>query len=114
MFWKKKKPTAKPGRTTTLSEVLKGVTPGRIQSVGYIQVIPLLRDMVDDRFVEPEEAIVSTTGYGSMDFENPSDKKVLIIPLHAGYVVNLTAENFLRKKPAHAGFFISSGKTSKA
>jgi len=86
MFRRKKK------RETTLSEILKGTSAGRIQSVGYMQVIPLLSDLEDERFVAPEEALVSTRAYGTMEFENPSEL-LLIVPLHAGYVVKRAAQD---------------------
>jgi hypothetical protein len=76
----------------TISEILKGTTAGRMQSVGYMQVIPLISQIEDDRFVSPMEAEVSTRGYGSMVFKNPINK-VLIIPLHAGYVVKQAAQD---------------------
>ena len=76
----------------TISEILKGTTAGRMQSVGYMQVIPLISQIEDDRFVSPLEAEVSTRGYGSMVFNNPLNK-VLIVPLHAGYVVKQAAQD---------------------
>ena len=88
MFGRKKKVTGK----ITLGEILRGTRPGRIQSVGYMQVIPLVSDIVDERFVPPEEALVGTTSYGTMEFENESDL-VLIVPLHAGYVVKRAAQD---------------------
>ena len=76
----------------TISEILKGTTAGRMQSVGYMQVIPLISQIEDDRFVSPLETEVSTKGYGSMVFSNPINK-VLIVPLHAGYVVKRAAQD---------------------
>jgi len=38
-----------------VADVLHGCTPGRIQSVGYMQVIPLVSELSDDRFVSPVE-----------------------------------------------------------
>lgn len=88
MLWRKENI-----RKTTLAEILKGTVPGRIQSSGYMQVIPLVSDLVDERFVSPEKALVSTVAYGSMEFENPSEEQLLIIPLHAGYVVEQQAQD---------------------
>jgi len=84
-----------------VADVLHGCTPGRIQSVGYMQVIPLLSELSDDRFVSPAEgqAEVFTTNYGTLGFRNPSDC-VLIVPCHAGYVVKQAAQDHAM---AHAG-----------
>ena len=78
----------------TLAEVLRGASPGRIQSVGYMQVIPLVSDLSDNRFVSPveAEADVFTTSYGTLGFRNPSDC-LLIVPCHAGYVVKQAAQD---------------------
>lgn len=84
-----------------MADVLHGCTPGRIQSVGYMQVIPLLSDLSDDRFVSPVEgeAEVFTTNYGTLGFRNPGDS-VLIVPCHAGYVVRQAAQDHAM---AHVG-----------
>ncbi len=95
-------------RTTTLSAVLHGCTPGRIQSVGYMQVIPLVSDLSDNRFVSPIEADaeVFTTTYGTLGFRNPSDY-LLIVPCHAGYVVKQAAQDHAM---AHAGVVRSAAE----
>jgi hypothetical protein len=56
-----------------VTDVLHGCSPGRIQSVGYMQVIPLVSELSDDRFVSPVEgqADVFTTDYGTLGFRNP-------------------------------------------
>lgn len=70
----------------SISDVIRGCTPGRIQSVGYMQVIPLISDMVDDRFVSPEQGSeVSTTDYGTMVFKN-NTQNIMIVPSEAAYV----------------------------
>lgn len=91
MFGKSK--SGKQGQLT-IAEVLHGAEAGRLQSVGYMQVIPLTSDLVDDRFVSPAEggAEVSTTDYGTLVFQNPSPA-VLIVPCHAGYVVKQAAQD---------------------
>ena len=79
---------------TTLVQILRGLSAGRLQSVGYMQVIPLLGDLSDDRFVSPVEsrAEIWTRGYGSLSFRNPSNA-ILIVPCHAGYVVKEAAQD---------------------
>ncbi len=88
-------------QTITLAEVLRGANPGRIQSVGYMQVIPLLSDLSDGRFVSPPQvnAGVSTSDYGTISFENPQ-AAMLIVPCHTGYVVKEAAQDHAM---AHAG-----------
>lgn len=74
-------------------EMLRGCTPGRIQSVGYMQVIPLISDMVDDRFTSPEQGSkVTTTNYGSMVFKNET-QKIMIVPSQAAYVTKQAAQD---------------------
>ena len=83
----------------TIREILKGTTVGRMQSVGYLQVIPLLSDFQEERFASPYEIEIETNKYGSMVFHNPTDK-LSIIPSHAGYVVKEKAQDHAM---AHAG-----------
>lgn len=97
-------------KSIRVADVLHGCTPGRIQSVGYMQVIPLVSDLSDTRFVSPveAEAEVFTTSYGTLGFRNRSDS-LLIVPCHAGYVVKQAAQDHAM---AHAGVVRSSGERS--
>lgn len=97
-------------KTTCVGDAMHGCTPGRIQSVGYMQVIPLVSELSDDRFVSPVEgeAQVFTTHYGTLGFRNPGDR-VLIVPCHAGYVVKQAAQDHAM---AHAGVVESAGERS--
>ena len=97
-------------KTIRVADVLHGCTPGRIQSVGYMQVIPLVSELSDDRFVSPVEgeAEVFTTSYGTLGFRNPGNC-VLIVPCHAGYVVKQAAQDHAM---AHAGVVRSAGERS--
>lgn len=90
--------------TLTISDMLTGMEAGRLQSVGLMQVIPLtLTDpnLAEDRLVSPATApeagegsssSFSTTSYGSMRFKNETDR-ILLIPLHAGYMVKQAAQD---------------------
>lgn len=69
----------------TLTETLRGVSPWKIQTVGLMQVIPLVSDHSDERFAPLNRLTVSTTNYGSMVFQNPTNKPALI-PKDAAYV----------------------------
>ena len=79
-----------------------------MQSVGYMQVIPLTSELQDKAFASPDETVVGTTNYGTMVFENPTDG-ILIVPTHAGYIVSQSAQNHAM---AHAG--IVGKETSKS
>ncbi len=80
----------------TIRSVLRGMQPGRMQTVGRMQVIPLVGDpdLYDERFVSPtgERTSFGTTDYGKMVFKNDTDK-VLLVPCHVGYVVKQRAQN---------------------
>lgn len=92
VFGKRNKTNA--SRQIDLREVLRGCEAGRLQSVGYMQVIPLVSDLSDDRFVSPVqcEADIYTTNYGTLGFRNKSES-VMIVPCHAGYVVKQQAQD---------------------
>lgn len=78
--------------TMKIGDILHGCKPVKIQSVGYMQVIPLISDLEDDRFISPKRAIVSTTTYGSLSFENKEDKDV-IVPSQTAYLVKQAAQD---------------------
>ena len=101
MFTKKRKKTY-----ITIAEILRGTEAGRMQSVGYMQVIPLVSDLQDEAFGTPNDAIVGTKGYGSLDFENRG-KGILIVPTHAGYIVSQSAQNHAM---SHAGILKKGAK----
>lgn len=90
----------------TIAEILRGAEAGRMQSVGYMQVIPLVSDLQDLNFTSPKEAVVGTSTYGTMRFENPSDG-ILIVPTHAGYIVKQKAQNHAM---AHTGIVKRKGQ----
>lgn len=97
----RKKDTYQPGqeKSLTLSEILHGTTAGRMQSVGIMQVIPLISDLQDERFISPVAADFSTSAYGTMVFHNPSEA-ILLVPVHAGYVLKQRAQDHAM---SHAG-----------
>lgn len=77
---------------TTLVDVLRGTQAGSIQSVGLMQVIPLTSQISDDRFGLPGQAVVSTSGYGTLVMRNLADQP-LIIPKDTAYVVKQAAQD---------------------
>lgn len=88
--------------TMTITEVLKGLKIGEIQTDGVMQIIPLIQepDLCDDNFVPPSDANVSTANYGTLVFDNPHKASaanpkgnIIIIPFGAGYIVAQAAQN---------------------
>ncbi len=78
----------------TIREVLRGCEVGRIQTVGTMQIIPLVleEELQDDRFSTPDIVKVGTSNYGTMNFTNPTGKPVLL-PSQVGYVVKTAAQD---------------------
>lgn len=79
----------------SISEILKGCVPGRIQSVGLMQIIPLISDVVDERFsayASPKNVRISTSTYGTLVFNNTTDQQV-IVPSQTAYVVKEQAQD---------------------
>jgi len=85
-----------------IRETLRGCTVGRMQSVGYMQVIPLLSEVQDEEIGCPDELEVQTHGYGRMGFSNPSDRPV-IVPCNAAYVIDKAAQNHAMMKAGIVG-----------
>src|ERR1044072_6463908 len=78
--------------TTTVSELVRGCEPGRVQSVGPVQIVPLVTEFNDDRFAPPTEARIGTAGYGNLVVANPADR-ALLVPAGAAYMVAQKAQN---------------------
>lgn len=99
-LFKSKKGSSKT-KHLALSEILRGLDAGRMQSVGIMQVIPLTCDpgLWDNRFVCTESAYLSTNRYGTMVFNNISSS-ILLVPCHAGYIAKQRAQDHAM---AHAG-----------
>ncbi len=76
----------------TIAEILRGVTSGRMQSVGYMQMIPLLSDDVDLSFDAPSNVETSTSSYGVVNLKNKGDN-VTIFPSCAGILTKELAQN---------------------
>lgn len=93
---------------TTLAEILRGTAPGRIQTVGLMQVIPLISGHSDDRFAMPNRLVISTSDYGTLIFHNPTGKPA-IIPKDAAYVTKQRAQDHVLP---HVGF-VPEGRTVK-
>src|SRR5262249_42882636 len=81
-------------------DLLRGCTPGRLQSAGNMQVLPLLSDLQDERFVAPDVAFVSTAGYGNLVFRNPRPEG-MVVPCGATYIVAQQAQNHALPHAGH-------------
>jgi len=77
---------------TKIRSLLHGCEPGRMQSVGWMQVIPLVSELQDERFISPAQAKVATRGYGNLNVRNTEDKP-MIVPQGAAYIVEQAAQN---------------------
>lgn len=78
----------------TVETILKGTGLGPMQSVGQMQVIPLVdtaSGQVDERF-SPPTLEAGTHGYGAVSLRNESDKPT-IVPFGAGWVVKQAAQD---------------------
>lgn len=78
----------------TIKDVLKGCVPGKMQSVGYMQVIPLLLEpeLTDLRFAPFTDLESGTEDYGSMYLHNKSNKHT-IFPMCGGMLSKEAAQN---------------------
>lgn len=78
----------------TIAEVLKGCTPGKMQSAGYMQMIPLLSepDMIDKRFGTFNGVFSSTHDYGTVHLENREGFPT-IMPMGTAILTEQSAQN---------------------
>lgn len=81
-----------------IQDILKGTKPGRLQSVGYMQIIPLISGLIDNSFTMPSKAEVSTQSYGSLIVKNLDNSLPMILPFGAGYVVSQSAQDHATPK----------------
>ncbi len=78
--------------TVKIGELVRGCEPGRVQTVGPMQVVPLVSEFHDDRFAPPTEARIGTAGYGNLVVANSADR-ALLVPAGAAYMVAQKAQN---------------------
>ena len=72
---------------TTVREILKGTKLGKLQTVGMMQVLPLIGEIQFDKFASPlKNSMFSTNEYGSMNWKNLTSK-VIIVPTHTSYMI---------------------------
>jgi hypothetical protein len=76
--------------TLTIDMILSGTGMGAMQSVGAMQVVPILGE--DNHDFAPPELEVGTRGYGSVLLRNTHDKPT-IVPTGSGWVVPQRAQD---------------------
>ena len=76
--------------TLTVDDILRGTELGRPQSVGHMQLIPLLGE--DDESFAPPRVEVHTTAYGTVVLRNRADRPT-IVPPGAGWIVKQSAQD---------------------
>jgi hypothetical protein len=76
----------------TIKDIFQGCESGRIQTVGSMTMIPITSKANDDRFISPKEAKFRNHNYGSMTFNNETEK-TLIVPMNIGYVTKHSAQD---------------------
>lgn len=74
----------------TIDDILRGTTRGRVQSVGVMQVVPILGDDSDE--FAPPEVEVRTSTYGTVHLRNEADLPT-IVPTNAGWIVQQAAQD---------------------
>lgn len=77
----------------TVEQILDGCGFGRMQAVGQMAVVPILRDGDEDNtFAGPDEVDVSTSSYGDVHLHNRSSRPT-IVPPGAGWVTAERAQD---------------------
>jgi len=83
--------------TFTIRELLHGTKPGRMQSVGHMQVIPLVLtsdELASDNFATPAMVTADTaTNYGHMGFQNRDADRPAIIPMHTAIITKTPTQD---------------------
>lgn len=94
----------------SIDDVLFGVGHGRSQSVGNMEVIPLIdeENVQDNTFASPDEIEIGTQSYGTVDLRNPSSSPT-IVPPGAAWVVKQAAQDHAIGSGAFMG-----GKSSRS
>lgn len=76
----------------TVADLLRGCEAGDMQTVGIMQVIPLLGKRIANDVAMTGDVRVSNENYGHMKFSNTADVPA-IIPQHAGYLTTYGAQD---------------------
>ncbi|MET7299375.1 DUF6569 family protein [Embleya sp. NPDC005575] len=83
-----------------IGDLLAGCTLGRVQSVGRMQVLPLLGDTCDAPAVTlPTDLWIGTSGYGTLTFVNHTPN-VALVPCHLAVIVEHSAQDHAMPRAA--------------
>ena len=94
--------------TLTVESILEGTGLGRTQSVGLMDVVPLLDEggIADDSFAPPDFSI-DTSDYGTVQVRNESPDLPTILPTGAGWVTKQHAQDHA----VPSGVFVEAGSS---
>lgn len=73
-----------------VEEILKNRSVGRMQSVGHMQVIPILGE--DDDSWAPPDVEAGTSSYGNVNVRNNQDRRT-VVPPGSGFVTRQAAQD---------------------
>ena len=92
--------------TLTVESILEGTAFGRTQSVGLMDVVPLLDGggIADDSFAPPDFS-VGTSDYGTVQVRNENPDLPTILPTGAGWVTKQHAQDHA----VPSGCFVGAG-----
>ncbi|MEU8134433.1 ARPP-1 family domain-containing protein [Streptodolium elevatio] len=86
--------------SATVGELLSGARPGRVQSVGRMQVLPLLAgDAPTADLGDPASLDISTGDYGTLCFGN-SGSGTALVPSHLAVMVSQAAQDHAMPRAA--------------
>ncbi|HSA52631.1 MAG TPA: DUF6569 family protein [Yinghuangia sp.] len=89
-----------PAESATVGDLLAGARPGSVQSVGRMQVLPLLAgDAPTADLGDPSALGISTGDYGTLFFRNESPGPVLV-PSHLAVIVSQAAQDHAMPRAA--------------
>ena len=92
----------------TIKDILKGLTPQQMQSVGNMSVIPLTQESKYDEksLIAPKRVHMASPSYGTMRFKNP-DRETVLAPMGVTYMVDKKVQNHALP---HAGIIKTGAK----
>jgi len=77
----------------SIEQLLAGTSTGRRQTVGHMEVIPIINEQnPNDESFSPPEVEIGTTDYGTVRVHNNTDQPT-VVPTGAGWVVKEAAQD---------------------
>jgi hypothetical protein len=77
----------------TVQDILRGCKVGQIQTVGFMQVIPLIGEVTFDNYVAPRPGQVGNPGYAVLSFDNRRSDEDMIVPMNLGVITKQRAQD---------------------